>query len=154
MVISMKSASLNRRSENVVVRVVIIAELELGNIEVKVLFADLVIAADDAAFAGISSHRSTRRWRSDLPVGLSGRETVQPLSQKYFAWRSAETLRTDLPVVLKCRIPSGLISPPNQRHILRHPAPHRGALANVTNAGRDAVDAAVLGAHLAPDEQY
>lgn len=35
-------APLNRRSENVVVKAVIIPELELGNIEVKVLFADVV----------------------------------------------------------------------------------------------------------------
>ena len=47
-----------------------------------------------------------------------------------------------LPVVLKCRIPSGLLSPPNQRHILRIPSHTEGRLAIVTNAGRDAVDAA------------
>jgi hypothetical protein len=41
----------------------------------------------------------------------------------------------DLPVVLKCRIPSGLILTPNQPHILRHPVPHRGALAIVINVG-------------------
>lgn len=44
------SASLNRRSENVVVKAVIIAELELSDIEVKVLFADVVEGANDAAF--------------------------------------------------------------------------------------------------------
>jgi hypothetical protein len=41
-------AAHNRRSENVCVFAVIIAELELGNIERKVLFADLVKGADHA----------------------------------------------------------------------------------------------------------
>jgi hypothetical protein len=45
---------------------------------------------------------------------------VQSLAQKYFGF--SET---------KISLCNG------------HPVPHRGALANVTNAGRDAVDAAV-----------
>ena len=48
-----------------------------------------------------------------------------------------------LPVVLMCRIPSGLLSPPNQIHISAIPFHTEGRLAIVTNAGRDAVDAAV-----------
>lgn len=43
------SYALNRRSENVVVKAVIIAELELRDIEVKVLFADVVEGSDNAA---------------------------------------------------------------------------------------------------------
>jgi hypothetical protein len=46
---SLHSAFLNRRSENVVIKAVIIAELELGDIEGKVLFADIVEGAYDAA---------------------------------------------------------------------------------------------------------
>src|SRR5437899_538455 len=41
--------SLNRRSEDVCVFAVIVAELELSDIERKVLFADLVEGADAAA---------------------------------------------------------------------------------------------------------
>ena len=41
-------ASLNRRSENIWAMPVIISELELGNIERKVLFVDLVECADAA----------------------------------------------------------------------------------------------------------
>ena len=43
------SASFNRRSEDVRVLAIIVAELELGDIERKVLFADLVEGADAAA---------------------------------------------------------------------------------------------------------
>src|SRR5262245_51973731 len=43
-------ASLDRRSENVRVISVVIAELELSNIERHVLAADLVERTDDAAF--------------------------------------------------------------------------------------------------------
>jgi hypothetical protein len=43
------SCALNRRSENVIVKAVIIAELKLSNIEVKIPFADVVEGADDAA---------------------------------------------------------------------------------------------------------
>src|SRR6266436_6893678 len=43
------SASRNRRSEDVCVLAIIVAELELGNIQRKVLFADLVEGADAAA---------------------------------------------------------------------------------------------------------
>jgi len=43
------SCALNRRSENVVIKAVIIAELEFSDIERKVLSADLVVAANDAA---------------------------------------------------------------------------------------------------------
>jgi hypothetical protein len=43
------SASRNRRSENVRVLAIVIAELELCNIEGKIFAADLVIAADHAA---------------------------------------------------------------------------------------------------------
>lgn len=42
---SLHSAFLNRRSKNVVIKAVIVAELELGDIEVKVLFADIVEGA-------------------------------------------------------------------------------------------------------------
>jgi len=42
-------ASRNRRSEDVCVLAIIVAELELGNIQRKVLFADLVEGADAAA---------------------------------------------------------------------------------------------------------
>jgi transposase-like protein len=41
--------SLNRRSENVVIKAVIIAELELSDIEREILGADLVERADDTA---------------------------------------------------------------------------------------------------------
>src|SRR5258708_39199022 len=41
------STSGNRRSENIGVLTVVVAELELGNIERKVLFADLVEATHD-----------------------------------------------------------------------------------------------------------
>lgn len=43
-------ASIDRGSENILVMPVIVAELELGNIQVQVLFADLVEGADAAAF--------------------------------------------------------------------------------------------------------
>ena len=43
------SYALNRRSENVVVKAVIIAELKLRDIEMKVLFVDVVEGADDPA---------------------------------------------------------------------------------------------------------
>jgi hypothetical protein len=46
------STPLNRRSENVVIKAVIIPELELSNIEVKVLFVDVVEGSDDAALEG------------------------------------------------------------------------------------------------------
>ena len=46
-----------------------------------------------------------------------------------------------LPVVLKCRIPSGLISPANQIHISAIPSHTEGRLAIVTNAERGVVDA-------------
>jgi hypothetical protein len=49
----------------------------------------------------------------------------------------------NLPVVLKCRIPSGLIQTANQIHISAIPSHTEGRLAIVTNAGRDAVDVAV-----------
>jgi hypothetical protein len=52
-----------------------------------------------------------------------------------------------LPVVLKCRIPSGLLQTANQIHINAIPFHTEGRLAIVTNAGRDAVDAAA-----SPDE--
>jgi hypothetical protein len=42
--------SLNRGSENVLIMPIIIAELELSNIEMQVLFADLVEVSHDAAF--------------------------------------------------------------------------------------------------------
>jgi hypothetical protein len=40
----------DRRSENIGIVPIIVAELKLGNIEVKVLFADLVEVSHDAAF--------------------------------------------------------------------------------------------------------
>jgi hypothetical protein len=43
------SASLNRRSENVVVEAIIVPELEFRNVKVKVAFAHIVECADDAA---------------------------------------------------------------------------------------------------------
>jgi hypothetical protein len=43
------STSLNRRSENVIVEAIIIAELELCNVKVKVPFADVVESPHDAA---------------------------------------------------------------------------------------------------------
>jgi hypothetical protein len=43
-------ASANRHSKNVCVFAVIIVELELGNIQWMVLFADLMEASDDTAF--------------------------------------------------------------------------------------------------------
>jgi hypothetical protein len=43
------SAPFNRRPENVVVKAVIIAELELSHIEVKIFFAHVVERADDTA---------------------------------------------------------------------------------------------------------
>jgi hypothetical protein len=52
-----------------------------------------------------------------------------------------------LPVVLMCRTPSGLIQTANQIHISAIPSHTEGRLAIVTNAGRDAVDAAA-----SPDE--
>src|SRR3984893_13562142 len=45
-----KSASSNRRSEDVRILAIIVAELEFGDIERKVLFADLVEGADATAF--------------------------------------------------------------------------------------------------------
>ena len=41
-------ASFNCRSENVVIKEVMIAELELGDIEVEVLFANVMEGTDDA----------------------------------------------------------------------------------------------------------
>jgi hypothetical protein len=59
------SCALNRRSENVLVIPVIIAELELGDIQMQLLFADLVESADAAAlderpeaFDGLSVDRA------------------------------------------------------------------------------------------------
>jgi hypothetical protein len=48
------STSLNRCSENIVIKAVIIAELELRNIEVKIFFAHVVEGADDAALEDAS----------------------------------------------------------------------------------------------------
>src|SRR6266446_4455806 len=45
----MTSTSRNRRSEDVRVLAIIVAELELGNIERKILFADFVEGADATA---------------------------------------------------------------------------------------------------------
>jgi hypothetical protein len=50
--------------------------------------------------------------------------------------------------------PVGIDLTPKSAAHFAHPGPYRGALANVTNAGRDAVDAAVSGAHYASDERY
>jgi hypothetical protein len=45
----MKSTSLNRRAENVVIEAVVVAELKFGDIQRHVLFADFVERADDTA---------------------------------------------------------------------------------------------------------
>jgi hypothetical protein len=51
---------------------------------------------------------------------------------------------------LSCPVPSAKIFPfapdPNQTYINCRPVPHKGRLAIVTNAGRDAVDARASGA--------
>jgi hypothetical protein len=87
-------------------------------------FASLAMTVWQAAdFARRANHFRFPRFDCPVPLRKTFRLTVlcRPVA--------------DLPVVLKCRIPSGLLSPPNQRHILHHPVPHRGALANVTNVG-------------------
>src|ERR1700722_5477954 len=43
-------ASLNRRSENVIVKAIIVPELELRNVKMQILFADVVECTDHAAF--------------------------------------------------------------------------------------------------------
>ena len=59
-----------------------------------------------------------------LPISPTGKSlrfieiVVQPFKQKYFCFSETQI-----------------------SYILRHPVPLRGALRNVTNAGRDAVDA-------------
>jgi hypothetical protein len=58
---------------------------------------------------------------TDLPDGLSGQFRVQCARKKYFAWRVGRNRFIDSAI-----------------------PPHRGALAIVTNAGRDAVDAAAF----------
>lgn len=42
-------APLNRRSENIVIEAVVIAELEFGNVERQIFAADFVEATDNAA---------------------------------------------------------------------------------------------------------
>jgi hypothetical protein len=54
-----------------------------------------------------------------LPDGQISDFPVQPFSQKYFALAVGQIISTNS----------------------RHPVPQRGALRNVINAGRDAVDA-------------
>ena len=49
MILAASSASLNRRSENVVVEAVVISELKFRDVQRQIFGADLVIAADDAA---------------------------------------------------------------------------------------------------------
>ena len=56
------SATYCRRSENVLVLPVVIAELELGHIERKVLAADLVIGADYAASSGSTGSPQSCWW--------------------------------------------------------------------------------------------
>ena len=43
-------AALNRPSENVIVKAIIIPELELCNVKMQVSFANIIECADDAAF--------------------------------------------------------------------------------------------------------
>jgi transposase-like protein len=56
--------SLNRRSENVVIKAVIIAELELSDIEREILGADLVERADDPALEDAPKEPEVASWRS------------------------------------------------------------------------------------------
>jgi hypothetical protein len=70
----MTLAFLDRRPENIRVQAVIIAELELGDIERKVLFADLVEGADPAALD--QRPEALNRVRVDaadtpLPAGMT-----------------------------------------------------------------------------------
>jgi hypothetical protein len=71
------------------------------------------------AYAPLQGHRRRR----DLPDGLSGDLPVQPLLQKYFRFRLTQ-----------------ITSYPSPSH------PTEGRIAIVTDAGRDAVDAAASGA--------
>jgi hypothetical protein len=61
----MNSASLNRRSENVIVEAIIVPELELRNVKMQVFLANVVECTDDAAledapkaFDGLGMHRA------------------------------------------------------------------------------------------------
>jgi len=66
-------ASFDRHSENVVIEAVIIAELKFGNIEIKVLFANVVEGADDAVLedAPESFNRiGVNRADNILPMGV------------------------------------------------------------------------------------
>src|SRR5882724_1601012 len=61
------STSLNRRSENVVIEAVVVAELKFGDVERHIFGADLVERADDAALED-----APRGYRSHLIVSIPG----------------------------------------------------------------------------------
>jgi hypothetical protein len=64
--------SLNRRSENVVIEAIIIAKLELSDIERQVFCADFVERADDAALE--NAPETFNR------LGVNGTDNVLPFS--------------------------------------------------------------------------
>ena len=60
------SASFNRRSEDVRVLAIIVAELELGDVERHVLGADLVECADNAALEDRRRHAGIQIGRAHV----------------------------------------------------------------------------------------
>jgi hypothetical protein len=83
--------SANRRSKNIVVKAIIVPELELRNVKMQVLFADIVECADDAAFDdapetfnrirvnGTNNVLPLRMIDSDVRIGLSEAVVTNPL---------------------------------------------------------------------------
>jgi hypothetical protein len=72
------SAPLNRRSENVVVKAVVIAELKFGDVQRHVLAAHLVERTDDTALED--------RPKALNRLGMNGTNHVLPLRMVTVAW--------------------------------------------------------------------
>lgn len=78
------SCALNRHSENVVVKAVIIAELKFSDIEVKVLFADIMEGADDAPLEDAPealNRDGVNRANHILPMGMIDSDVRESLFQ-------------------------------------------------------------------------
>src|ERR1700687_4927733 len=85
---SKTSCALNRRSENVVVKAIIIPELELCNVKMQVLFADVVEGADDTALEDAPealNRLSVDRADNVLMLGMVNGAVVEFLAQVIIA---------------------------------------------------------------------
>jgi hypothetical protein len=66
--------SFNRCSKNVIVEVIIVPELELRNVKVQILLADVMECADDAALAGQCCLTAARTRRCNIATEASRAE--------------------------------------------------------------------------------